>query len=416
MHLAASQLAVADEPSWQITTDVDLFAFSEAVSIDQFARDFDDDLVSGETAFTHDKFELGLQRGPWRLSYVDRFDYVTEFTEDTAFYHHSEQNSNPIPTDREYHLLLDVERARSQGLTIGYTWQANGSLSVGVAATYYFSASDLQSGFAEADDDVEPIDDELIRDFEEFANELTTDNRDLSPLLVLTSDIKLNVLIDYAYDEPKFGERFYQKPVITGPENAPLSGVDFSAPGGTGYGFELSMGWQATDTLRFELDVMDLGHTITWEDAPQSFLSFGLNAAIIDAIGIAQGLVDGEVVQPNDLVDDHLLVDILNADFDQHLPWRSDLRATWSLGREVSLFGWTPQISLIGGWYHTRAKDFPRFGFALDDNLRLLYDFGGKALYLKYQGKYGFAKLIADDLNTKSAHTLGIAVGINYTF
>ena len=45
---------IADDKKWQIHSDIDLFAFSEVVSIDQFAKDFKDDLVSGKTAFTHD--------------------------------------------------------------------------------------------------------------------------------------------------------------------------------------------------------------------------------------------------------------------------------------------------------------------------------------------------------------------------
>ena len=99
------------------------------------------------------------------MSYIARFDYVTEFTEDTAFFHHSEKNLNPLPTNREYELLLDVERANAQGIKLGYLWTINDSVAIDFAGTYYYNATDLQSGHAGASGDIEPIDDDLIAEF-----------------------------------------------------------------------------------------------------------------------------------------------------------------------------------------------------------------------------------------------------------
>jgi len=89
----------ADNENWQIHTDIDLFAFSEVVSIEQFAKDFKDDLVSGDTAFTHNNFEIGARYKSFRISYVARFDYITEFTEDTALFHHSKKNLIPLASN-----------------------------------------------------------------------------------------------------------------------------------------------------------------------------------------------------------------------------------------------------------------------------------------------------------------------------
>lgn len=411
-----SALAQAHDEKWQIYSDIDLFAFSEAVSVDQFATDFKDDLVSGNTAFTQDKFEIGARYKSFRISYVARFDYITEFTEDTAFFHHSEKNLIPIPTNREYHLLLEVDRASAEGVKLGYTWDINDRLSLDFAGTYYTSTSDLQSGFAEANGDIEPIDDALIADFNAVTEGLTVDNRDLSPLLALTSNIRLNVNIDYAYDEPKFGEQFYRKPVILGEPNPLISGIDFSEPEGTGYSFDFSITWQASDNLKISADFIDLGYEITWKNAPQSIARLVLNDAIVDAIGVAQEFVNGEVISPNDIVDRQLVVDIFNGDYEQTISWRADVNASWQLDRQANLFGWQPNILLLGGYYHTSVKDFPRIGVGLNDTLQVLYDFGGKAIHLNYQGKYGFAKLIADKFDTKKAHTLGIAIGTNIRF
>ena len=77
---------VEKKQDWKVFTSLDLFAYSAPVSVDKFANDFDAPLESGDTAFTHDQIEVGVQWNEWRVSYVQRFDYVTSFTEDTALY------------------------------------------------------------------------------------------------------------------------------------------------------------------------------------------------------------------------------------------------------------------------------------------------------------------------------------------
>ncbi len=408
--------STANDKRWQIHSDIDFFAFSEVVSINQFAKDFKDDLVSGKTAFTHDKFEIGARYSNFDVSYIARFDYITEFTEDTAFFHHSEKNLNPLPTNREYDLLLNVDRASAEGIKLGYSWAINDSVSIDFAGTYYYNATDLQSGFAGASGDVEPINDELIAQFREVTDGLTTDNRNLSPLISLLSDVQLDIDINYAYDDPKFGEKFYRKPVFVGDLNPVITGVNFSEPKGTGYSFHISINWQATEKITVNAELIDLGYIISWENAPQSRARFSLNPALIDVIEVAQVFVDGGVVAPNEIIDRHVFVEIFNADFDQHIPWRADLNAAWLLDLQPNLFGWTPQVSMLGGYYHTNVKDFPRLGIGLNETLQVFYDFGGEAIHVKYTGKYGFAKIIADRFDSKKAHTLGIALGINIKF
>lgn len=416
--LAACSFTAAAEPGgWRVHTDIDLFAFSEVVSIDQFATDFKGKLIPGDNAFTHDKFEFGVQYRGLSLAYVDRFDYITEFTQDTALFHHSTKNGIVLPTNRKYRLRLDVERVRAQGVRVGYDWAITDDLTIGVAGTHYYQTSDLQSGFASAAGDLEPITDELITRVRAITENLRPDNRDLSPLVPLVADVQLEVLIDYAYDEPKFREPFYRKPVLVGAPNAVISGVNFTdEPQGSGYSYDLVVDWRATDRLFLRAEFLDLGYEINWVMAPRTQASFGLNAALIDAIGVAQEFVNGERVSPNNIVDRHLFVDIANSDFDQSLPWRADFSAEWQLDYELPLPGWHPALSVKVGYHHTEVMSFPRFGLGIGNHLSMMYDTGGKSLLLRYQGKYGFASIVADRFDTKKAHTLGIALGIQYGF
>ncbi|MFP6809383.1 MAG: hypothetical protein VB957_19680 [Pseudomonadales bacterium] len=72
------------------------------------------------------------------------------------------KNNLTVPTDRDYHLLLDVERVRAQGFKLGYNWRFNDKLSFDFAGTYYYNLSDLQSGKAEIFGDLDPLDDDLL--------------------------------------------------------------------------------------------------------------------------------------------------------------------------------------------------------------------------------------------------------------
>jgi hypothetical protein len=61
------------------------------ISIHDFVDDFDDKIVGGDTAFSNNKVEIGVEWKSWRIAYVDRFDYITQFTEDTALFRHAEK-------------------------------------------------------------------------------------------------------------------------------------------------------------------------------------------------------------------------------------------------------------------------------------------------------------------------------------
>ncbi|MCB1647224.1 MAG: hypothetical protein KDI36_17310 [Pseudomonadales bacterium] len=412
-----STTAVAEGNKWRVYSNIDLYAHSEPVSIDKFAGDFDARLEDGETAFTHDIAEIGVQWNEWRVSVVKRFDYISEFTEDTALVHHAEKNGLLLPQNKNYHLLLDVERLTASGVRLGYTHQFYEDLSLDVAFTYYNDASQLQSGKAEAFGALEPINDQLIADARVVLDGINAGNRDLSGLKPLVADVNAYVLIDYAYDKPKFGEKDYRRPVISGTPNPVISGVDFKAPEGTGYSVDVSARWRVNERLKLGLDLVDVYNRFIWEDAPKSYLSFDLNPALIDAIDLAQEFVNGELVQPNDLVDTHLIDNIRNARHTQRLPFRAFLSGVYSLEKEVNFFDWwKPNINLLASYYHTDMKGFPRLGVGLNDNVSLEYDFGGEALSLSLNTKYFYARLMADTFKTKDAHTLGVAVGLNYSF
>tara|TARA_R110002072_G_scaffold89232_3_gene199834 strand:- start:12420 stop:13697 length:1278 start_codon:yes stop_codon:yes gene_type:complete len=413
--LCSSALAENAKP-WTIYSNADFFAYSAPVSIDQFASDFNDDLESGDTAFTHDRFEIGGKWRGFRLGYVHRFDYVTEFTDDTALYHHSEKNNIPLAQNRRYDLLLDVERVEAKGFEVGYEWNFYKGMTVDVSYSYYTDLSELQSGSAAVLGDLTPFTDQFKADANAILDTISLTNRDLSPLLTLAQNVEANLAIDYAYNEPKFREPQYREPVITGAQNPVISGVSFAEPSGTGYSVDIGFNWQINDQLNVNLELIDIANEFNWDNAPRTITTFDLNAFLIDAINLAQNLVDGQIVQPNDLIDDHINVQIFNEDFDQELESRYDLEVNYDTNYEVELFGWSPSVGLSAGYYKTDTEDFPRIGINLDRMLFLGYDIGGEAISLGYEGKYGFLRVVSDDFGFKDARTFGIVAGLNYSF
>ena len=71
---------------------------------------------------------------------------------------------------------------------------------------------------------------------------------------------------------------------------------------------------------------------------------------------------------------------------------------------------------MLGGYYYTKTQHFPSLGIGFDDTLQLAYDFGGEAFSINYRNRYFFARLMTDSLAFEDAHTIGLALGVNFGF
>ncbi|MEM7363201.1 MAG: hypothetical protein AAF525_04210 [Pseudomonadota bacterium] len=411
--LLISPWAVNADQNLGIYSDIDLWAFSEVQPITRFAQEFDSPLTPGDTTFTHNRVEVGIEYGPWRVGITDRFDYVTSYTEDTAFVHHSNRNGLALPNDREYQLLLAVERVRARGLSLSWS-RTFGPVDLTARGTFYNDLSDLQSGAVSASGDLEPITPEVRTQAETLLSELTVDNRDLSPLYDLAEDINANITIDYLYDQPEFDEPNYRTPVIVGDPNPVISGVDFSEPGGSGYSVDLMLTWQVTDQLNVSLDITDFINRFNWDQAPRTIASFDLNPALIDSIGVAQDFVDGLIVRPNDLIDEHLFVEIFNTDYEQTLGTRYRVAGQYAMNNVV--FGeQTLPISILGEVFRTEGQTFTAIGLGWSDRAAVYYDLSAEAFRFDVQLPYITMGITTDSLGTDDAHTFGLTLKLNLT-
>ena len=71
---------------------------------------------------------------------------------------------------------------------------------------------------------------------------------------------------------------------------------------------------------------------------------------------------------------------------------------------------------MVGQFYRTELHDFPRLGVGLNDNLEVMYDFGGDALLVNFRTRWVYARLIIDEFDADKANTFGFQVGFNLGF
>ena len=410
---ALSSASDEERPQWRFYSDIDLFAYSEPVSIESFADKFDDKLESGDTAFTQNFIEIGAEYRRITVALVQRFDYLTEFSEETALFHHSSKNGIPIDASRVFDLHLDVERITATGLKTGYAWDALPNLQLYGAFTWYFDASRLQSGSASVVATEDLVDPQLLADIQAvFDAQAGSTSPDLSAIYSLITNVRGGFNIDYAYNSPRFREDTYRQPALVGSPNPVISGVDFQAPDGSGYSIDLAAFWQAREDLGLSLQIWDAINEFEWSGAPQTTATFDIKPFLNDFVGVAQDLLDGLNVFPNELLDHNWSTHIRNQTFRQELPARAELAARWDQAWKPDLFGWKPQVALLGYWYHTTSQDFPRIGLSLD-GFQFEYDTAAESFGFGWRGRYGHVRLVTDDFDLGKARTFGLAVGFN---
>src|SRR5690606_10185142 len=57
---------------------------SEPMAIKGFAEQWNGRLHKGDAAWTRNRLDIGVRHGSWRIGYVQRYDYILRFNDDTA--------------------------------------------------------------------------------------------------------------------------------------------------------------------------------------------------------------------------------------------------------------------------------------------------------------------------------------------
>lgn len=95
--------------------------FSDAAPIEQMLHDLKGKPVrSGEFAYTHNQLELGVEIDAFEISYLARYDYFLEFSDDTVRLAYIKKNDSPANVVDHYAISLYANHMRTSGLAIAY--------------------------------------------------------------------------------------------------------------------------------------------------------------------------------------------------------------------------------------------------------------------------------------------------------
>ena len=213
------------------------FSYSEPVSVQSMFEGWNPPFHGGEIGLTYDHAEVGLRWRDWRFGLLWRYDYLLEFSADTAEIFYRTENRLPLQAGRTYELRIEALNTASRGLRLGRAWRITPELRFAAGISWlrgYRLTDGWLRGRARA---------------------------------VSEKDFDFSFETDYSYS----------RDVIFGRE---VDGAD-----GWGYSIDAGLEWQATDRLALSAKVIDLAGRIDWREAPYTTAMASSETKTYDADG-----------------------------------------------------------------------------------------------------------------------------------
>ena len=199
---------------------IDLFTYSEPVTVADVINNRNGEFSGGEIALTHNWAEVGATYNNFGIGILGRYDYDLEFSEDTAEFYYLINNKKPLPTGRMFDLSLDAKHTHSEGVRLSYLYQLNKKTNITLGLSY------LRGVW------------------------MTEGNAQGQGVALAENDYDFEFNVDYYYSEDLILERR----------------VD--APSGDGYSIDFALDWTVVNNLNLNLRIIDLLGRIYWDYAP----------------------------------------------------------------------------------------------------------------------------------------------------
>lgn len=275
---AASSLCASTQATpWEVFTELDSLTYSENFTIYGLLDSLEGSTFTagGDSSFTHNQAVIGLRKGAWEFGVFNRYDYVVEYTADTAFIAFSGVNDIPVPNG-DFDINIRFNRSQSHGVRLGYTHDVTDDLAV------KFRLSGLAAR--------EIVDGSITGIINSSDGEIS------SP----------GVQVDYRLTNDILFLREIEDP--------------------TGYGASLDIivNWQASDKLALEFAAYDALNRIWWKD---------LTRSVADATTAISRTADNGVL----IVRPTLQGQNLFEDYQQRLRTRLDFRGTYAVSNRWGL-------------------------------------------------------------------------------
>lgn len=203
-----------------LSFEFDSLSYSEATSIHSIGGRWQDNVGSGDTAFTLDRLYLGYNYGPFSIQYVLRYDYYYDYANDTAQLIYLTKNQLPLRPGERYELYIGSDKTSSKGFRYGYSDWLRDDFKIS-AFLSLLELTELEQGELQG-----------------------------SAAVVNSNDYDFSFYSDVAY------------------EDDPLYDRDSEQVSGYGYSFDLMAYYQVNQDWDINLEVFDLLSRMKVEDAP----------------------------------------------------------------------------------------------------------------------------------------------------
>lgn len=201
-----------------IFSSVNSEVYAESQPINSFIDEFNQPITKGDSAFTYNQFELGVEYSNFSLGLQSRYDYVMEFDPDTAIYTHTEKNDLEFE-ERFYTYKLSAKNATSHGMFFSYKMNFTHPKMTLTPKLSIFSSKHFQDG---------DIDGEVFADQPQG-----------------------NFNIDYYFSKDRLFKSF-------SPNERPKS---------LGVSLDIAFDWQLSEKLKLGLTVKDLYYKSKYSDS-----------------------------------------------------------------------------------------------------------------------------------------------------
>ncbi|NOX75456.1 MAG: hypothetical protein GXP17_02335 [Gammaproteobacteria bacterium] len=284
-------------------TQIQSISYSQPIAIQSMVREWQPPFKGGSKAFTYNRAEVGMRWGNWQFGILERYDYLLEFSPQTAELFNLTESRLPLEAGREYELRIKARQQRSRGVRLGYRQKFSSKFSVEVAASYLQGKS---------------LTDGSIRG---------------SAQVTANNDYEFQFETDYFYSRDVLFER------------------DVAPPKGSGYSTDILFDWRPGERFQAQLSIVDLLGKIFWENAPYTVATASSATKIYDENGYVRyaPAISGRES---------------NRNFTQVLPRKIFFMAKYQWSPDVELlaeiqdFGIVRFISAGAGWCYRRSDCF----------------------------------------------------------
>ncbi|MGB0467282.1 MAG: hypothetical protein ACPGF7_07125 [Pontibacterium sp.] len=274
----SSAESMAQHEGWAVYTGFDSFTYSDAYSVRGLLKKLDGAVEAGERAFTFNRLDVGLEKGPWQLGLSVRYDYFLEFSEDASLFAYQEERGLPLTAGKHYQMDIDIVHFQGQGLFAAYRWEPDQHLWLQPRISL-LTGDKLRDGTISGD------------------------------TLVATGTAgSSGLLADYYYSQDILFDRKVSE-----------------APTAKGITADLAVHWQVSPAFLIEMQVQDLFSYIEWQNAPRT---------------VARASTDNVSLEPDGTLNTTALLSWTESSetFTQRLPVRTTLTGYWAWSDEVSAF------------------------------------------------------------------------------